>query len=301
MKDFMNTVMKKIKTDLDMQVFHRGPGYRLLLSYIEKFCLLIKGDIAEHVELPDDIMRCFEVLLKIEQRVNTVEPVEQPMRFGNKAFRTLHSWIEDNISPLLGDYPPSVIEETRVYLLDSFGNPTRIDYGTGHEAAFLMFLIVLIESGHLSMSADVILVLFKKYIEVVRVITSKYTMEPAGSHGVWGLDDYHHLPFLFGAAQLIGHEAKVKPSYIVDKCSDTTLKTSLYADMIQFIKNTKCKFARFPEVAPLLNDFTRLESWSQVCMGLLRMYKSEVLAKRPIVQHFYFGNVIKWEDVEGGS
>ena len=35
----------------------------------------------------------------------------------------------------------AIVEEIQVYLVDSFGNPTRIDYGTGHEMAFVMFLV----------------------------------------------------------------------------------------------------------------------------------------------------------------
>lgn len=47
---------------------------------------------------------------------------------------------------------------------------------------------------------------FCRYMEIVRKLQQTYRMEPAGSHGVWSLDDYQFVPFIWGSSQLIGNE-----------------------------------------------------------------------------------------------
>jgi serine/threonine-protein phosphatase 2A activator len=57
------------------------------------------------------------------------------------------------------------IPEIEQYLYESFGNPTRIDYGTGHEMAFLMFLCCMFKIGAFKQDDEVAVVIkvFNRY------------------------------------------------------------------------------------------------------------------------------------------
>ena len=51
------------------------------------------------------------------------------------------------IAELLPEGCKDAAVELNTYLLDSFGSNVRIDYGTGHELAFLTFLYCLVKLG----------------------------------------------------------------------------------------------------------------------------------------------------------
>lgn len=75
------------------------------------------------------------------------------------------------------------LSELSVYLIESFGNSTRIDYGTGHEMNFVMFCAALFRVGALDVEdqtclAAVGLTLFNIYMNLVRQlqqVTHMYT------------------------------------------------------------------------------------------------------------------------------
>lgn len=47
-----------------------------------------------------------------------------------------------------------------------------------------------------------------RYLSLMRKLQRTYRMEPAGSQGVWGLDDFQFLPFIWGSSQFLGETFK---------------------------------------------------------------------------------------------
>ncbi|EED92584.1 phosphotyrosyl phosphatase, partial [Thalassiosira pseudonana CCMP1335] len=232
-------------------------------------------------------------------------------RFGNPVFRTWHERLVNRsygiVNCLMDCREEEIIAELRAYLHDSFGHPIRIDYGTGHESSFIVFLLSLCKIGCFSPSPQSIslasLSLFHAYLNVTRGLQRDYMLEPAGSHGVWGLDDYHCVPFYLGACQMMAREHTTpmpldthndilehwNPSIIHTKQTlEAHRQTYLYFSCIHFIQKIKPNVPFF-ESSPMLNDISSIGSWSKVASGLLRLYEGEVLDKMPVVQHFVFG------------
>lgn len=147
-----------------------------------------------------------------------------------------------------------------------------------------------------------------RYLELIRKLVLTYTLEPAGSHGVWGLDDHSFIPYIFGSAQygpFITSTSPVptegssptapSPSKVTDKTFVHDSKdVNMYFSAIQFIYDVKR--GPFWEHSPVLYDISGIkDGWAKINKGMLKMYAAEVLGKFPVVQHFPFGSLFPWE------
>ncbi|CAI9097043.1 OLC1v1033338C2 [Oldenlandia corymbosa var. corymbosa] len=238
------------------------------------------------------------VMEKLISFVDEIPPAPQSSRYGNVAYRTWHDRMSSHAESFMLELLPPNLAEAAVelvpYFTDSFGNSSRIDYGTGHETNFAAWLYCLArlqivkEDDYQALVSRV----FVKYLDLMRKLQLTYSLEPAGSHGVWGLDDYHFLPFIFGSSQLIDHKYMKPKSIHNDDILENFASEYLYLSCIVFIK--KVKKGVFAEHSPMLDDISGVPNWNKVNSGLLKMYKVEVLQKVPIMQHFLFGSIIKW-------
>ncbi|KAL8908572.1 MAG: hypothetical protein Q9171_005407 [Xanthocarpia ochracea] len=279
-----------------------------------------------NVSLSDPVRQLKGLVDELNSIIDEVPPDPGPRRFGNVSFRKWYETVEARLPNLLDNHlPPTVLSpgngsqvsvkaELQSYLLGAFGSSQRLDYGTGHELSFLAFLGCVWKMGGFDTSSSgneergIVLGIIEPYLQLVRRLIKTYTLEPAGSHGVWGLDDHSFLPYLFGSAQYgpaisVTDETPIEGSLLnaPDPADVTKIATvsrertkNMYFSAIGFIYDVKK--GPFWEHSPMLYDISGVRAgWAKINKGMIKMYIAEVLSKFPVVQHFYFGSLFSWD------
>lgn len=338
--------VKKIHDGPDVEFFLTSFAYRDLMTFILQLNHAMVPRKAEGtsgakyqtwpigseaVVFSPQVRKLGGLISKLEAYLEEAPPDPGPRRFGNVSFRKWYSLVEGRAGDLLTEHidqtalqlgsantsaggATAALDELQAYFLGSFGSPQRLDYGTGHELSFVAFLGCLWKLDGFATDGPgveergIVLGVFQPYLSLVRKVIETYTLEPAGSHGVWGLDDNSFIPYLFGSAQLSpaisdGDETPLEGSIpdSPEPSSVTKLNVvqqerhrNLYFSAIGFIYDVKK--GPFWEHSPVLFDISGIKAgWGKINKGMIKMYNAEVLSKFPVVQHFPFGSLFRWE------
>lgn len=294
---------RRILSPADHESFLKSPTCTLVTAFVFGVSDSVRYRAVSSLkedEVTPTVQAVIDIIASVEEVLDRCPPEDTGSRFGNPVFRTFLDEVEKLLPQWhakFGLTDTTQIQEISTYLHNSFGNKRRIDYGSGHELNFFLWLLCLNRLSLLpaaSFSALALRVL-PAYLRLMRRIQGAYYLEPAGSHGVWGLDDYQFLPFLFGASQLQQH------AYITPKAIHNALVLEesgaeyLYLDQVAYVNSVK-NVDGLRWHSPMLDDISASKSWAKIEAGMKKMFVAEILRKLPVMQHFLFGSLVPAEE-----
>ncbi|KAJ6515364.1 hypothetical protein C8R45DRAFT_854545 [Mycena sanguinolenta] len=296
----------KIQTDEDVEIWRRSRSYQDYAIFLRRLNESVVGmDISTTDSSSSEAIRNIIALLdSLDAWIDEIPPQVSPQRFGNLAFRTWGRRLEEESDALLEKLLPSsyaaVIPHVKPYLLTSFGSFGRMDYGTGHETSFALFLLCLTLTRFLhpvpEEERNIVLTVFPRYLRLCWRLQDVYKLEPAGSHGVWGLDDSSFLGYILGSGQL-RDQTEIPVSAVLHP---PLPENNLY--FMSIMRIHQVKHGPFHEHSSQLHSIaTGVPNWGKVNSGLFKMYEAEVLMKRVVVQHIPLGGLLQWDNIVPAS
>ena len=325
--------LKQINEGQDVSIFLQSKAYRdimIFLLQLNRAMFPSKSPESNKVQAwqigsshpvhSKPVRQIQSILQTLNSILTEAPPDPGPRRFGNMAFRKYHEILTEKTPNLFSHHLPTLPQGSHIelssYFLGSFGSAQRLDYGSGHELSFLAFLGCLWKLSFFSTttadpqgeSRGIVMGIIQPYFELIRRLIKTYSLEPAGSHGVWGLDDHSFLPYIFGSAQYgppITPDSQTptegsldgapSPGDVAQAAKAARQKdTNMYFSAISFIHEVKR--GPFWEHSPMLYDISGVRGgWGKTNKGMIKMYNAEVLSKFPVVQHFRFGELFSWE------
>ncbi|BGO91944.1 hypothetical protein NBRC10512v2_004206 [Rhodotorula toruloides] len=287
---------KRVVSKAHLEAWLTSETHDEVVAFVEQLNEAAVGiKLTDEVPASEAVEAVLAVLEEVEGIYNATPPVDNGnSRFGNPAFRDFYDKVASRAAALHSRIPGlnlAYTTELSVYFCECWGNRTRIDYGSGME---LNFLLCLQKLGVLKKEdrTAVVIRVFWKYMRIARLLQTGYWLEPAGSHGAQGLDDYHFAVFIFGSAQLRTHKYLRPKAIHDDEILEEFSKDYMYLSYIRYINSIKTASLRWH--SPMLDDISGVKTWEKVNSGMLKMYRAEVLAKLPVVQHFLFGSLLPW-------
>ncbi|KAJ6615654.1 Phosphotyrosyl phosphatase activator [Mycena sp. CBHHK59/15] len=291
----------KIQSDEDVEIWRRSRSYLDYGIFLRRLNESVVGvEIPSAESSTSEAVRQMMVLLDtLDGWIDKIPAQVSPQRFGNLAFRTWGKRLEEESDALLSTLLPAeyavVVPQVKPYFVASFGSFGRMDYGTGHETSFALFLLCLTLTRFFRPVPDeersLVLTVFPRYLGLCWRLQDVYKLEPAGSHGVWGLDDSSFLGYIFGSGQL-RDQTQIPVSAVLHPPLPAT---NLY--FLQISRIRQVKHGPFHEHSSQLHSIaTGVPNWGKVNSGLFKMYEAEVLGKRVVVQHIPLGGLLEWSD-----